>query len=530
MSSIGGGSLYHSVKVPRVGVDDFLVDRLGVIWWRTDTGYTRMFSHWSDAYPLADNPPPWASDGETPTTMVLGVNTAIQNVGEPITGGILLGMNIRGSSGLPLAIGTNLVNFGEDVNIAIGTQLSIGSSEHFNGSGEPTASDEYTRTGVVLLGHDQKATGELSAVALLGAANTVEGTSAESKSIYVLGAANDLTGPLVSALALGADNNISNGLADAASNSILIGAVNELIITEGVSYYGGNALLIGVGNELTPGEGDSYPFFSGALIGVSNLSDSGQTFILGVDNSAEDSASSVLVGVDNDSSGSHENVLIGVDNDSSGSATHDSPEADTYGSGKAVLVGVGNRVISGIRLIGIGTGNTLEGADNSAVGYANVLSGTHGVAVGVGSEISGDKSLSIGTGNGIDGDRSWVLGADGYGAATTDVPENHLTADEAGVLVARTVEILRSPQAVPELDPTGDESTYVILHSADGTPVEIGATDEGNLTQDGLELGWVGVPSSTSDTGVAGQKAYDASYLYVCVATDTWVRSPLGSW
>jgi len=37
------------------------------------------------------------------------------------------------------------------------------------------------------------------------------------------------------------------------------------------------------------------------------------------------------------------------------------------------------------------------------------------------------------------------------------------------------------------------------------------------------------VPSSSTDTGVKGQMAVDANYLYVCVATDTWTRIAL-SW
>lgn len=37
-------------------------------------------------------------------------------------------------------------------------------------------------------------------------------------------------------------------------------------------------------------------------------------------------------------------------------------------------------------------------------------------------------------------------------------------------------------------------------------------------------------PSSASDSGVKGQIAYDGSYLYICTATDVWVRTPLSTW
>lgn len=37
-------------------------------------------------------------------------------------------------------------------------------------------------------------------------------------------------------------------------------------------------------------------------------------------------------------------------------------------------------------------------------------------------------------------------------------------------------------------------------------------------------------PASASATGTKGMIAFDASYVYVCVATDTWVRAALSTW
>lgn len=42
--------------------------------------------------------------------------------------------------------------------------------------------------------------------------------------------------------------------------------------------------------------------------------------------------------------------------------------------------------------------------------------------------------------------------------------------------------------------------------------------------------GVVTVPASASATGVAGQIAYDASYVYICVSTNTWKRSAIAGW
>lgn len=37
-------------------------------------------------------------------------------------------------------------------------------------------------------------------------------------------------------------------------------------------------------------------------------------------------------------------------------------------------------------------------------------------------------------------------------------------------------------------------------------------------------------PTTATSTGVAGQIAWDSNYVYVCVATDTWKRSPISTW
>lgn len=38
------------------------------------------------------------------------------------------------------------------------------------------------------------------------------------------------------------------------------------------------------------------------------------------------------------------------------------------------------------------------------------------------------------------------------------------------------------------------------------------------------------VPGSPTATGIKGQIAYDNSYVYICVATNTWRRAELLSW
>lgn len=48
--------------------------------------------------------------------------------------------------------------------------------------------------------------------------------------------------------------------------------------------------------------------------------------------------------------------------------------------------------------------------------------------------------------------------------------------------------------------------------------------------QDGLIIKANTAPTSATDTGVQGEVRYDDNYIYRCIATDTWKRSPLTTW
>lgn len=55
----------------------------------------------------------------------------------------------------------------------------------------------------------------------------------------------------------------------------------------------------------------------------------------------------------------------------------------------------------------------------------------------------------------------------------------------------------------------------------------IKADASGNPTWSAL---FVAAPASASATGVAGSVAFDTSYVYVCVATNTWMRAAIATW
>jgi hypothetical protein len=72
---------------------------------------------------------------------------------------------------------------------------------------------------------------------------------------------------------------------------------------------------------------------------------------------------------------------------------------------------------------------------------------------------------------------------------------------------------------------TGNISAANVLSSgyyfADGAAITVGAN---------LKISNAYVPTSNSSVGTSGQLAYDNSYFYVCINTNTWRRANLSTW
>lgn len=51
-----------------------------------------------------------------------------------------------------------------------------------------------------------------------------------------------------------------------------------------------------------------------------------------------------------------------------------------------------------------------------------------------------------------------------------------------------------------------------------------------DINGDSLRLRTAKTPANASDTGVQGQIAWDADYVYVCTATNTWKRAAIATW
>jgi hypothetical protein len=97
------------------------------------------------------------------------------------------------------------------------------------------------------------------------------------------------------------------------------------------------------------------------------------------------------------------------------------------------------------------------------------------------------------------------------------------------------VEIGARIQAVAtDVTPTTEDFNLAILLMAGGAlPTQVASfTSTGNLELTGRE---VVVPTertitNATDPGVKGTICWDANYIYVCVATDTWKRVAIATW
>ena len=57
-----------------------------------------------------------------------------------------------------------------------------------------------------------------------------------------------------------------------------------------------------------------------------------------------------------------------------------------------------------------------------------------------------------------------------------------------------------------------------------------GAVSGGAAAFSSMNIGTTAAPRSATDTGVAGEFRFDGTYVYVCPATDTWIRGSFATW
>lgn len=207
------------------------------------------------------------------------------------------------------------------------------------------------------------------------------------------------------------------------------------------------------------------------------------------------------------------------------------------------------------------TGNVSIGTTANTNAFHVMKSGADAVAV-IENQVSGDAKLSINT-NGVS--TNWILNERATGDfvfGTADTARMRLTYGGRlglGVAVPNNLvdiqassnqDFLRVRQTTTAMEVklgTSSDSGYIDAGNADlafrrngveamrlnGTNVGIGTvttTAMLDINSNTIRLRTARTPASATATGNAGDICWDASYVYVCVATNTWKRTALSTW
>jgi len=126
----------------------------------------------------------------------------------------------------------------------------------------------------------------------------------------------------------------------------------------------------------------------------------------------------------------------------------------------------------------------------------------------------------------------------------------HDLAGQAAKAVAGGDVLLRGGSAgEPSVSPVGDRDTGLYFPAADAIALAVAGLEalrvdpsgrlgigtnspssKLDIDDDRVRLRQTHTPATAADTGTQGDIAWDADYLYVCTATNTWKRAALTSW
>ena len=80
----------------------------------------------------------------------------------------------------------------------------------------------------------------------------------------------------------------------------------------------------------------------------------------------------------------------------------------------------------------------------------------------------------------------------------------------------------------------GQLAEDLVLGNTTGSSVMTVKTDGSLEVPKGITVAGLKVatktPSAADDTGTVGEICWDADFLYVCIATDTWTRATIATW
>lgn len=145
-------------------------------------------------------------------------------------------------------------------------------------------------------------------------------------------------------------------------------------------------------------------------------------------------------------------------------------------------------------------------------------------------------------------DGSTVLGQIGYNSSDNILIQNNvvnkhivLKANDAGTLregfrldgAVPEVVVNQSSDSLVDFRVESNNNTHMLF--VDGSADKVGINTAGpevslDVNGNAIRIRTAGTPSSAGDFGVQGEIRWDADYIYICVATDTWKRVAISTW
>jgi hypothetical protein len=319
----------------------------------------------------------------------------------------------------------------------------------------------------------------------------------------------------------GTDNTVigygSLGLATTGINNTIIGAnvANNTTTASGLLAIGSNAVFANttgsgnyIGGAVAAGNvtGTANVFFGNAA-GQGNGSSTDNTY-LGFGAAQFTGTGIVTVGAITGGSGYTDGTYTDV-------ALF--PTRSYVGQSARFTIVVSGGTVTSVTLTGPGSGYIVGDVLNDASG---ILGPGTGFTIPVSTIVNASRNTLVGRGAyqlSFNGENNTMVG---YQAGRSPT----------GAILNRSVFL--GYQA--GLNETNSDRLY-ISNTSTTTPLIFGAFDNTGGTAGRLKInGNLEIkgktPASASDTGVVGEIAWDADYIYICIATNTWKRSAITTW
>ena len=252
-----------------------------------------------------------------------------------------------------------------------------------------------------------------------------------------------------------------------------------------------------------------------------------------------------------------ENYDFRVEGDTNSSLFFVDASADKVGIGTSLPNSLteirGTNAGAEVETLRLTNSSTITGTSSSIIFNLSTVSSTSAkiAAIRTNSPISSDTELAFSqSANGVLTERLRIDSQGRVGIGTTS-PNYALDVSTTGSTISSSFTSDQSEQYIALKD-SGTTLGHVRLGSTSGSMLFFaGNGDRGRFDSSGrllvgtsldsggallqvngdrIRVATAKTPASASDTGTTGEICWDASYIYVCTATNTWKRAALSTW